>query len=98
MLKPLKDVDIVWLLPAYMWEQLRKDNFVRFDALVPDNVFTLDRDSPEALAGLAAGQSRFLSPLLTGRFAEHLASPHTPNSLPGDDDKPGTPTTPGGAS
>lgn len=75
-----------------------KDDFVRFDALVPGNVFTLDRASPEALAGLAAGQSRFLSPLFTERFAEHFASPFTPSSLPRDDDKPGTPTTPGGAS
>lgn len=75
-----------------------KDDFVRFDALVPGNVFALDRASPEALAGLAAGQSRFLSPLFTERFAEHMASPYTPTSQPGDGDEPGTPTTPGGAS
>lgn len=75
-----------------------KDDFVRFDALVPGNVFTLDRASPEALAGLAAGQSRVLSPLFTERFAGHTASPYTPNPLPGTDDKPGIPTTPGGAS
>lgn len=77
-----------------------KDDFVRFDALVPGSVFTLDRASPDALAGLAAGQSRFLSPLFTERFAEHTASPYTPNPLPGTADKsdePGTPTTPGGA-
>lgn len=75
-----------------------KDDFVRFDALVPGNVFTLDRASPKALVGLAAGQSRFLSPLFTERFAEHMASPYTPTSMPGGDDEPGTPMTPGGAS
>jgi hypothetical protein len=64
---------------------------------VPGNVFTLDRARPDALAGLAAGQSRFLSPLFTERFAEHLAGPYTPSSLLGDDE-PGTATTPGGAS
>lgn len=74
-----------------------KDDFVRFDASVPGNVFTLDRARPDALAGLAAGQSRFLSPLFTERFAEHLAGPYTPSSLLGDDE-PGTATTPGGAS
>jgi predicted acylesterase/phospholipase RssA len=74
-----------------------KDDFVRFDALVPGDVFTLDRASPNALAGLAAGQSRFLSPLFTERFAEHTASPYIPNALPGIDE-PGIPTTPGGAS
>lgn len=75
-----------------------KEDFVRFDALVPGNVFTLDRASPKALAGLAAGQSRFLSPLFTERFAGHTASPYIPNPLPGTDDEPGIPTTPGGAS
>lgn len=77
------------------------NDFVRFDALVPGNVFTLDRASPKALAGLAAGQSRSLSPLFTKRFAEHMASRYAPNPLPGApnaSDEPGTPTTPGGAS
>lgn len=73
-----------------------KDNFVRFDALVPGNVFTLDRASPKALSGLAAGQSRTLSPLFTERFADYVASPYTPTSSPGD--QPGSPGTPGGAS
>lgn len=54
-----------------------------------------------ALARLAAGQSRVLSPLFTERFAEHTASPYTPNPLPGTpdaSDEPGNPTTPGDAS
>lgn len=78
-----------------------KDDFVRFDALVPGDVFTLDRASPKALAGLAAGASRSLSPLFTERFAEHTASPYTPNPLLGASehiDEASTPTTPGGAS
>ncbi|TDD68062.1 patatin [Jiangella aurantiaca] len=78
-----------------------REDFVRFDAVVPGNVFTLDRASPKALAGLAAGQSRVLSPLFTERFAEHTASPYTPNPLPSTpdaSDEPGNPTTPGGAS
>lgn len=73
-----------------------KENFVRFDALVPGDVFTLDRASPTALAGLAAGQSRFLSPVYTERFADHVAGPYTP--IPSPDQHPGTQTTPGGAS
>lgn len=73
-----------------------KENFVRFDANVPGDVFTLDRASSDALAGLAAGQSRVLSPVYTERFADHLASPYTPTSRPGS--APATPTSPGGAS
>jgi patatin-like phospholipase/acyl hydrolase len=72
-----------------------RDNFTRFDALVPGNIFTLDRASPAALAGLASGQSRVLSPLFTERFAEHVASPYTPAFPP--DQVSGHPT-PGGAS
>ncbi|TWH44419.1 CBASS cGAMP-activated phospholipase [Rhodococcus rhodochrous] len=66
-----------------------KENFIRFDANVPGNVFTLDRASPTALAGLAAGQSRVLSPLYTERFADYLATPYRPAIFPGS-----TPTTP----
>ena len=56
-----------------------KENFSRFDADVPGNIFTLDRASPDALAGLAAGQSRLLSPIYTERFADHVASPYCPS-------------------
>lgn len=73
-----------------------KDNFTRFDALVPGNNFTLDRASPAALAGLASGQSRVLSPLFSERFAQHVASPYTPVLPP--DQQSDHPTTPGGAS
>lgn len=55
-----------------------KDNFARFDALVPGHVFTLDRASAADLAGLAAGQSRALSPTYTERFADHIAPPYSP--------------------
>lgn len=55
-----------------------KENFARFDALVPGDIFTLDRAKPEALAGLAAGQSRLLSPVYTATFAEHIARPYVP--------------------
>lgn len=73
-----------------------KENFVRFDANVPGDVFTLDRADPAALAGLAAGQSRALGPTFTDRFADYLASPYTPISQPAQ--VPGTRTLPGGAS
>lgn len=72
-----------------------KDNFIRFDADVPGDVFTLDRASPVALAGLAAGVSRNLSPIYTDLFAGHAASPYSPKNQPGA--LPGTPTSPGGA-
>lgn len=73
-----------------------KENFARFDALVPGDVFTLDRANPAALAGLAAGQSRVLSPVYTERFVDHVAGPYTPNPSPGPE--PGTLTVPGGPS
>jgi predicted acylesterase/phospholipase RssA len=69
-----------------------KENFARFDATVPGDIFTLDRASPEALAGLAAGESRVLGPLYADLFADHVASPYFP--IP----RPGTPASPGGAS
>lgn len=71
-----------------------KENFVRFDANVPRDVFTLDRASPVVLAGLTAGQSRVFSLTYADRFADHIASPYVPNSQPGQ--APGTRTPPGG--
>lgn len=75
-----------------------KDDFVRFDASVPGKVFTIDRASPGALAGLAAGESRALNPLFTERFADHVARRYTPISSPGSDRtvESGTSTTLGG--
>jgi uncharacterized protein len=70
-----------------------KEDFVRFDALVPGSIFTLDRASPTALAGLASGQSRALSPLFTSRFAGHVASPYTP--IPSPRQEHGTSNPPG---
>lgn len=71
-----------------------KENFARFDASVPGDIFTLDRADPDALAGLAAGQSRVLSPVFAERFADHVASVYTPISRHGS--TPDTPTSPGG--
>ena len=75
---------------------LGQEKFTRFDANVPGDIFTLDRASPVALAGLAAGQSRVLGPIYTDRFADHIASPYTPSFGPGDSAT--TPTPPGGTS
>lgn len=55
-----------------------KENFVRFDAVVPDSGFALDRANPAQVAGLASGESRVLSPLFTERFADYIATPYTP--------------------
>lgn len=71
-------------------------NYARFDVSVPGAVFTLDRADPHALAGLAAGQSRELSPTYTEMFADHIALPYTPAHGPGCG--PATPTPPGGDS
>lgn len=68
--------------------------YARFDVSVPGSVFALDRASPEALAGLAAGHSRILSPTYAEMFAEHVAHPYTP--IHGPDRA--TPTPPGGDS
>jgi patatin-like phospholipase/acyl hydrolase len=58
-------------------------SYARFDVTVPEAGFTLDRASPDALAGLAAGQSRALSPTYTEMFADHVAHPYTPMHGPG---------------
>ncbi|HUO38488.1 MAG TPA: CBASS cGAMP-activated phospholipase [Mycobacterium sp.] len=71
-------------------------NYARFDVTVPGAIFTLDRASPEALAGLAAGQSRVLSPTYTEMFANHVAHPYTPIHGPGS--RRATPTPPRGDS
>lgn len=59
-----------------------KGDFVRFDATVPGDIFTLDKADPGDLAGLAAGESRFLSPTYTERFADHVAATYFPNARP----------------
>ncbi|OSC20876.1 patatin [Mycobacterium vulneris] len=71
-------------------------NYARFDVTVPGSIFTLDRADPEALAGLAAGQSRLLSPIYAEMFADHVAPPYTPIHGPGS--RRATPTPPGGDS
>ena len=53
-------------------------NYARFDVTVPGSIFTLDRADAEALAGLAAGQSRVLSPIYCELFDGHRADPYTP--------------------
>lgn len=73
-----------------------KENFARFDALVPGDIFTLDRAKPEALAGLAAGQSRLLSPVYDAMFADHVARPYIP--IHGRGDALATPTLRGNSS
>lgn len=73
------------------------ENYARFDVTVPGAIFTLDRADPHALAGLAAGQSRVLSPTYTEMFADHAALPYTPIHGPGCGPA-ATPTPPGGDS
>ena len=65
-----------------------KDDFLRFDAAVPGKSFKLDRASPEALAGLATGESRALSPLFSEFFADHIADSYTPFSPPNSNYSP----------
>jgi uncharacterized protein len=71
-------------------------NYARFDVTVPGAVFTLDQAEPEALAGLAAGQSRVLSPIYCALFDGHQALPYTPIHGPGYD--PAISTPPGAES
>ncbi|MED5815579.1 CBASS cGAMP-activated phospholipase [Mycolicibacterium sp. 050232] len=58
-------------------------NFARFDVTVPGSLFTLDQADAEALAGLAAGQSRVLSPIYCELFHGHQAGTYTPIHGPG---------------
>lgn len=71
------------------------DKFARFDARVPGDIFALDRASPAALAGLAAGESRMLSPLYADLFADHAAAPYSPRNHP--DAPSSSPSALGGA-
>jgi hypothetical protein len=45
---------------------------------VPAGLYALDDADPDDLAGLAAAQSRKLSPIFTSTFASHTASPYQP--------------------
>jgi len=54
------------------------DHYSRFDAQVAAGLYALDDADPDELAGLAAGQSRRLSPVFTARFAGHTAGPYQP--------------------
>jgi patatin-like phospholipase/acyl hydrolase len=55
-----------------------RDHYSRFDAQVPAGLYALDDADPDDLAGLAAAQSRKLSPIFTSMFASHTASPYQP--------------------
>lgn len=55
-----------------------KNNYIRFDALVPSGLYTLDYADPDEVAGLAASTSRNLSPIYSDRFAGHHAATYTP--------------------
>lgn len=54
-----------------------KSAYTRFDALVPGGLYALDSADPSDVAGLAASESRELSPVYTERFAEHDAAEYT---------------------
>jgi hypothetical protein len=55
-----------------------RERYSRFDAQVPAGLYALDEADPDDLAGLAAGQSRRLSPIFTSRFAGHTPGPYQP--------------------
>jgi uncharacterized protein len=55
-----------------------REHYSRFDAHVPAGLYALDDADPDDLAGLAAAQSRKLSPTFTARFAGHTAGPYQP--------------------
>ena len=54
-----------------------KDNYTRFDASVPGELYALDSADPEDVAGLAAHVSRNLSPTYEELFASHQAANYT---------------------
>jgi patatin-like phospholipase/acyl hydrolase len=55
-----------------------KNNYSRFDAVVPGGLYALDNADPDDLAGYAASASRELSPVFTARFAAHRATAYQP--------------------
>ncbi len=55
-----------------------RDNYTRFDASVPGELYSLDFVDNQDVAGLAAHYSRILSPTYTKRFASHQATTYTP--------------------
>jgi len=55
-----------------------REDYSRFDAIVPGGRYALDNADPDDLAGYAAAASRDLSPIFTARFAAHRASAYKP--------------------
>lgn len=55
-----------------------KNNFQRFDALVPGGLYELDSIDADGIAGLAASVSRELSPIYATIFAGHRAPEFSP--------------------
>lgn len=55
-----------------------RENFQRFDALVPGGLYELDSVDADDIAGLAASVSRELSPTYGSVFAGHSANAFTP--------------------
>ena len=55
-----------------------KNNYSRFDAIVPGGLYALDDADPNDLAGYAASASRDLSPVFAARFAAHRARSYKP--------------------
>lgn len=50
-----------------------KEQYSRFDAMVPAGLYSIDRANAADIAGHAAASSRALSPIYTERFADHSA-------------------------
>lgn len=55
-----------------------RQNYRRFDALVPGGLYELDSVDSEEMAGIAASMSRELSPGYTDTFADYQASEFSP--------------------
>jgi patatin-like phospholipase/acyl hydrolase len=54
-----------------------KDQYSRFDAMVPTGLYAIDKANAADIAGHAAAASRALSPVYTQRFAAHMAPEFT---------------------
>lgn len=61
---------------------LPRENVVRLDPTVPDNLFSLDKARSHELMAKARHESRTFSPTFTDKFREHRAQPYYPSEGP----------------
>jgi uncharacterized protein len=66
---------------AHLQHLLPRENVIRFDAIVPQGSFKLDKAKPEKLLAMATHESRKFCPTFKAKFLEHIAPEYQPFHL-----------------